>query len=235
MKNYIKILGASALTLLFVACGGAEVSFAPVAKADEPAGSAGHAPASDVCVCQPGADGSKGDQGPAGPQGAPGKDGISAVCVNDLNSCPPGVQGQKGDAGPAGPQGAKGEPGLDGAAGKAGPAGVMGPQGPVGPVGPVGPQGTPGAKGVDGKDGNSLTKSNLYTRSTGLVTGVAVAYCDDESDIALTGSCVGQGIFWGSIGVYQPTSEDAKSGWECRSSNVGGNPVGATVVCVGVP
>ena len=236
MKNYIKILGVTVLTLVFVACGGAEVSFAPSAKADEPVGTAGQAPAAgDSCACQPGAKGDKGDQGPAGAQGSPGKDGVAAVCVNDLNSCPPGVQGQKGDAGPAGPQGPKGEPGLDGADGKSGaqgPAGAMGPQGPAGPAGQPGAQ---GPKGADGKDGISLTKANLYTRSTNLTAGVAIAYCDDENDIALSGSCVGQGIFWGSIGVYQPTSEDVKSGWECRSSNVGGNPVGATVVCVGVP
>lgn len=235
MKNYIKVLGVTALTLLFVACGGAEVSFAPSAKADEPTGAAGQANSGADCMCSPGLPGAKGDQGPAGPQGAPGKDGVSAVCVNDLNSCPPGVQGQKGDAGPPGPQGPKGQPGLDGADGKQGIAGVAGPQGPAGPAGQPGQPGVQGPKGADGKDGVSLTKAKLYTRSTNLTAGVAIAYCDDENDIALTGSCVGQATFWGSIGVYQPTNEDAKSGWECRSSNVGGNPVGATVVCVGVP
>ncbi len=232
MKNYIKILGASMLTALFVACGGAEVSFAPAAQAEEPPGAAGQPAGSDSCTCALGA---KGDQGPAGPQGAPGKDGVSAVCVNDMNSCPPGVPGAAGPAGPAGAQGPKGEPGIDGVDGAAGPAGPAGPQGPAGPKGEPGAQGPAGPKGADGKDGFSLTKGSLYTRSTNLTSGVAIAQCDDENDIALTGNCVGQGIFWGAIGVYQPTNEDARSGWECRSSNVGGNPVGATVVCVEVP
>src|SRR5690349_13200853 len=114
MKNFIKILGVTAMTALFVACGGAEVSFAPVAKADEPAAAGQANGAGDSCTCQPGAKGDTGAQGPAGPQGAPGKDGTSAVCVNDLNSCPPGVPGAKGDAGPAGPQGPKGDTGAPG-------------------------------------------------------------------------------------------------------------------------
>lgn len=236
MNNYIKILGVTALTTLFVACGGAEVSFAPIARANEP-GAAGEANSggSDSCVCSPGAKGDKGDQGPAGPQGSPGKDGTSAVCVNDLNSCPPGVPGMTGPAGPAGAQGPKGDAGIDGADGKNGAPGIQGPQGPMGQQGVPGQPGAQGPKGADGKDGISLTKSALYTRSTNLTAGVAIALCDDENDIALSGSCVGQGVFWGQIGVYQPISEDVKSGWECRSSNVGGNPVGATVVCVGVP
>ncbi|HXK20583.1 MAG TPA: hypothetical protein VNG33_22385 [Polyangiaceae bacterium] len=95
--------------------------------------------------------------------------------------------------------------------------------------------GDKGATGAPGADGFAITKSKLYTRSSALAPSDAIAYCDDENDIALSGSCGGQGIFWGSIGVYQPTDESTKSGWECRSSNVGGNPVTATVVCLGVP
>lgn len=235
MNNYIKILGVGVLTVLFVACGSAEVSFAPVAWADEPAGAAGQPAGGDSCACAPGAKGDKGDQGPAGPQGAPGKDGVSAVCVNDLNSCPAGVPGATGPAGPAGAQGPKGEPGLDGVDGAVGPAGPAGPKGPAGPRGEPGAAGPAGPKGADGKDGLSLTKSSLYVRSTNLTSGVAIAQCDDENDIALSGNCVGQGVFWGTIGIYQPVNEDVRSGWECRSSNVGGNPVSATVVCVEVP
>lgn len=237
MKNFIKILGVTALTALFVACGGAEVSFAPPAQADEPAGTAGQA-AGDSCMCQPGAKGDKGDQGPAGAQGAPGKDGASVVCVNDLDSCPPGVAGAQGPAGPAGPQGPKGEAGLDGADGKngaAGPTGPMGPQGPVGPAGPMGQQGQPGPKGVDGKDGLSISKGSLYVSVSGLAAADAIAYCNDENDIVLSGTCTGQGIFWGVIGPYQPANPDMKSGWECKASNVGGNPVSSTAVCLVVP
>lgn len=231
MKNFIKILGVTALTALFVACGGAEVSFAPTANADEPAGAAGQG-AGDSCVCAPGEKGDKGNQGPIGPQGAPGKDGVSAVCVNDLNSCPPGVPGATGPAGPAGPQGPKGEAGLDGA------DGAPGAQGPAGPMGLQGPAGQPGAQGPAGQkgaDGLSLTKGSLYTRSSGLAAADAIAYCDDENDIVLTGTCTGQGVFWGIIGPYQPTNPELKSGWECKVSNVGGNPVSATAVCVEVP
>lgn len=233
MNNYIKILGVAVLTALFVACGGAEVSFAPSAQADEPAGAAGQASgAGDSCDCQPGPKGDQGIQGPAGPQGPAGKDGVSAVCVNDLNSCPPGVPGATGPQGPVGPQGPKGEAGLDGADGAQGPAGPMGPAGPQGPTGQPGPKGETGAPG---KDGLSITKSSIYTTSSGLAAADAIAYCNDENDIVLTGTCVGQGVFWGTIGAYQPTNTELKSGWECKASNVGGNPVSATAVCLEVP
>lgn len=234
MKNFIKILSVATLTVVFVACGGAEVSFAPIAKADEPAGAAGQAVngGSASCACEPGAKGDTGDQGPAGPQGAPGKDGTSAVCVNDLNSCPPGVPGAAGPAGPAGAQGPRGEAGLDGLDGKPGAQGPMGPAGQAGPQGPAGPA---GPKGADGKNGLAITKGSLYTTSSGLVAADAIAYCEDENDIVLTGTCVGQGVLWGIIGPYLPTNPDFKSGWECKASNVGGNPVSATAVCLEVP
>lgn len=233
MKNFIKILGVTALTALFVACGGAEVSFAPTASADEPAGVAGQAQA-EACTCT-GTKGDQGEQGPAGPQGTPGKDGTNAVCVNDLDSCPPGVAGAVGPAGPAGPQGPKGEAGLDGADGAPGVQGPAGPMGPQGPAGPAGQPGTPGAVGPKGADGTSITKSSLYTRSSGLAAADAIAYCDDENDVVLTGSCTGQGVFWAVIGPYLTTNPDFKSGWECKVSNVGGNPVSATAVCLEVP
>lgn len=244
MKNYIKFLGVLILTMVFVACGGAEVSFAPSARADEPAsaGTAGQpntgGSSSTSCTCEPGSKGDQGSQGPAGPQGSPGKDGTSVVCVNDLNSCPPGVPGVKGDAGPAGPQGLKGAAGLDGADGKNGAAGPVGPQGAVGPAGAsgqAGATGPAGPKGADGKDGISLTKDSLYVRNADLSVGTATALCDDENDVAITGNCLGQNIIWAEIGVYQPTSANTRSGWNCRSANVGGNPIGATVVCLGVP
>jgi hypothetical protein len=75
----------------------------------------------------------------------------------------------------------------------------------------------------------------FYTRSSELTAGTAIAWCDDVNDVVLTGMCGGQGIFWGIIGAYQPTNPTVKSGWECRASNVGGNPVVSTVVCLGVP
>lgn len=231
MKSY-KVLFVLALTVLFVACGEAEVSFAPVAWADEP-GTAGQATGgADSCTCQPGAKGDQGVQGPAGPQGAPGRDGTSVVCVNDTSSCPPGVPGAQGPAGPAGPQGPKGEAGLDGLDGK------MGPQGPVGPVGPKGEggaQGPMGLQGPAGKDGLSITKSSIYTTSATIVGGDIVAYCNDENDVVLTGMCVGQGVLWGVIGPYAPTNPQMKSGWECKVSNVGGNSIAATAVCLEVP
>ncbi len=235
MKNYIKVLGMVMLTIAFAACGGAELSWAPDARADEPAGVAGQGELPGSCTCEPGAKGEKGDQGPVGPQGTPGKDGAAAVCVNDLNSCPPGVPGAAGPAGPVGPQGPKGEPGLNGIDGKPGAAGAQGAVGPKGDVGPQGPAGPAGAPGKDGKDGLSITKNSLYTVSTGLIAGSAIAYCEDENDIVLSGSCVGQGVLWGVIGPHQPTNPEMKSGWECKPSNVGGNPVSATAVCLEVP
>jgi hypothetical protein len=240
MKNYIKILGVLSMTALFVACGGAEVSFAPSARADEPAAAGQANGGGDSCTCQPGAKGdmgAQGIQGPAGPQGAPGKDGTSAVCVNDLNSCPPGVPGAQGPAGPAGPQGPKGDTGAPGKDG----IGTQGPQGPVGPMGPAGQpgaQGPAGPKGADGADGTLITKSSMYVRASSLATSAAndaIAFCDDANDVVLTGTCSSEGSIWATIGAYLPTNPNSKSGWECKVSNIGGNPVSASAVCLVVP
>ena len=105
----------------------------------------------------------------------------------------------------------------------------------MGPAGQPGAQGPAGPKGADGKDGLSITKSSVYMRGTTPSGGDAIAYCDDENDVVLTGSCTGQGVLWGFIGPYLPTNPDFKSGWECKVSNVGGNPVSAGVVCLAVP
>lgn len=238
--NLYKVTTIGLITGLVIACGAAGSDPTSVARADDAgAGSAGDC----VCTGQPGQQGEPGAQGPAGPAGPAGKD---AVCAAGMGQCPPGV------VGPAGADGAKGTDGSSCSATGGGntvqvactngtmatltaPAGVKGDKGDKGDPGSQGIQGVPGDKGAPGADGFAITKGSLYTRSSALSAGTAIAYCDDNNDIALSGSCVGQGIFWGSIGVYQPTSEDTKSGWECKSSNVGGNPVGATVVCLGVP
>ncbi len=98
----------------------------------------------------------------------------------------------------------------------------------------MGPAGTAGKNGKDGKDGTVITKGSIYVNNSELASGDAIAYCNDENDVVLTGSCTGQGVFWGFIGPYLPTNTTFKSGWECKTSNVGGNPVSATVVCLGV-
>lgn len=226
----IKFFAMGMLTVFFVACGGAELHWAPDARADEPSAAGTSADNGGSCMCQPGAKGDKGDQGPAGPQGAPG---AAAVCVNDTNSCPPGVPGA---AGPAGPQGPKGDAGLNGAPGKDGLPGATGPKGDAGPQGPQGVAGPAGKDGKDGKDGGGITKSKLYVRTSSLSGGnEATALCDDANDIALNGTCTGQNVLWGYFGVYMPTNTELASGWQCRISNVGGNPIAASVTCLDVP
>lgn len=238
--NLYKVTTIGLITGLVIACGAAGSDPTSVARADDAgAGSAGDC----VCTGQPGLQGEPGAQGPAGPAG---KD---AVCAAGMGQCPPGV------AGPAGPDGAKGTDGSSCSAtgggdtvqvactngtmatltALPGPKGDKGPQGDKGDSGSQGIQGVPGDKGAPGAEGFAITKSSLYTRSSALSAGTAIAYCDDANDIALNGYCVGQATFWAGIGAYQPTGEDTKSGWECKSGNVGGNPVGAAVVCLGVP
>ncbi len=237
--NLYKISTIGLLTGIAVACGAAGTDATPVARADDGiAGSPGE------CDCV----GQTGPQGVAGPPGPMGPAGKDAVCGTGTSQCPAGVPGP---AGPAGPQGGDGSSCsasgngdsvrvtcTDGTSatltGPIGAKGDKGEPGAKGDKGNQGEQGLPGEQGIPGKDGTAVTKKSLYTRSTGL-EAVAIAYCDDNNDIALTGSCVGQGIFWGVIGAHQPTSEDTKSGWECRPSNSGGFPVGATVVCLEVP
>ena len=115
--------------------------------------------------------------------------------------------------------------------GPAGPKGDTGAQGPAGPAGPQGPAGKPGR---DGRDSIPNGKGSLYVNSSELSSGSAIAYCNDENDIVLNGSCTGQGVFWGFIGPYLPTNTNFKSGWECKPSNVGGSPVSATVTCLDI-
>jgi hypothetical protein len=116
--------------------------------------------------------------------------------------------------------------------------GDKGDKGDPGAKGDPGSQGVPGEQGVPGKDGEdgiSITKGAIYMRNSELSGGDAIAYCDDKNDVVLTGSCTGQGVLWGLIGPYLPTNPDFKSGWECKVSNVGGNPVSASAVCLEVP
>jgi hypothetical protein len=225
--NLYKISTIGLLTGIVIACGAAGSDHTSVAHAND----AGAGPtAACECVGDPGP---QGLQGPPGPVGPAGKD---AVCVNDMNNCPPGVPGAQG---PAGPQGAKGEPGLSGARGADGLTGAVGPKGEPGASGAAGPQGAPGPAGPagkNGKDGFSISKSSLYLRSSSATgAGAAIAYCDDENDIVLNGSCTGQAVFWGYIGPYLPTNPELKSGWECKISNISNGPISALVTCLDVP
>ncbi|MBI2344435.1 MAG: collagen-like protein [Deltaproteobacteria bacterium] len=119
-----------------------------------------------------------------------------------------GPEGPQGKIGPAGPQGAAGAQGLQGEKGEAGAigppgaAGATGPQGPAGPQGAQGETGPQGPAGLQGPQGGGLytTKSDLYLRTAATTSddlsrdhrveeGAAIAYCDNVTDIAVSGGC----------------------------------------------
>jgi hypothetical protein len=113
--------------------------------------------------------------------------------------------------------------------GQIGPRGDAGASGPAGAQGLIGPAGPTGPAGKDGVD-IGITKASLYTRSS---PGANEAVCDDENDVAITGSCASSGNIYSQIGVTNSTNTTVASGWACIGAS--GTSVTATVVCLKVP
>ena len=138
------------------------------------------------------------------------RDQIRALHLTPGPEGPAGPAGQTGATGPQGPQGLQGLPGADGAPGVAGFAGEPGATGSVGlagepgAIGPIGPQGLQGIQGPAGSGSGSVALDRARTYKTTVTTVVpahfnndAVAACNDENDVLLSG---------GASGFYYPAN-----------------------------
>lgn len=183
-----------------------------------------------------GVNGNNGPQGPAGPKGDTGAPGAT------------GLQGPVGPAGTgAGSQGAKGDPGAPGL------QGAQGPQGSQGSSGPQGVQGIPGAPGAKGDPGTaaSLKKADLYPIASagfnlaGGGKATATAYCLDNNDIPISGTCSTQNSggpnfqnrpFLYASGSVNASDANSAGGWNCSAESTNGTAgiVWATVICLTV-
>lgn len=151
-----------------------------------------------------------------------------------------GAAGPQGPPGPLGPQGPAGPAGLPGAEGPKGDPGAMGPAGPEGATGPQGPMGNAGVDGVP------QSKADIYERTatTHVGPGASVelrAYCDDNNDVLLSGSCEATNTL--EVVLFRSRAENftntsAKSAWLCHSQNVSAGSISPLTVhayCVSVP
>lgn len=256
MKAMTKIFSTFALTALFVACSGADISFAPDANAD-PLGVGGGSSTSSTtsnsgtCSCEPGAKGDKGDTGSKGDRGDTGAQGIQGVKGDRGDRGETGAQGQIGPQGPSGKdgvcvvadpgtgtivQGPAGPTGAQGPAGKDGKDGSIGPKGDPGTpgvAGPVGATGATGAVGPMGPAGAGLSKSAIYVVESGWHASDATATCRNGADVLLTGGCGTENSgFIYSAGPVSSTMSDPSqsSSWVC--SVRGTSLVRATAVCL---
>ena len=227
LTHQLTMLG---IVAAFVACGGADISLAPNANAQSTTGGS-----SGTTTAAAGADGAcacaQGPMGPQGPKGDKGEQGAT------------GERGATGAQGPQGPPCAKGDVGPQGLPGSRGPQGLTGDVGPQGPMGlqgapgAQGPQGLPGTQGPAGRDGTSISKANLYVRSaaSNSAENSITAYCDDPSDIALTGHCQFAHIGMTppsavSVGVVNAALATTASGWVCRQTYAA--VISAQVICL---
>ena len=117
-----------------------------------------------------------------------------------------------------------------------------GPQGPQGEIGPQGVQGEQGIQGNPGPAGPGISRQSTYLASSALFpvpsTGnqvQAVASCNDENDIALSGGY--QLTNRGTKVLVSKPSEDAVGAakWEVTAVTDGGNgALRAYVTCLKV-
>lgn len=245
MKTTTKIFSTFALTALFVACSGAELSLAPDANADPGVGGGANvtgtsSSAANACTCAPGAKGDKGDTGARGDTGAQGIQGL---------------KGDRGDRGERGETGAQGQVGPMGPAGKDGVCVVADPgtgtviQGPVGPVGPQGPAGKDGRDGIDGKDGSigpkgdpgvagpvgpagaGITRASVYVVSSRWSNKDATVACTNVQDVLLSGSC--KEMSASTIYASYPVMSDltVAASWVCSGTS---DQVMAMAICLKV-
>ncbi|WP_394831647.1 hypothetical protein LVJ94_34555 [Pendulispora rubella] len=176
--------------------------------------------------------------GSEGPAGSPGREGLPGPGGPTGAAGPPGPASNV--AGPAGPQGPSGSVGPAGAPGSPGP---QGPRGEPGTEGPPGPAGPPGAAGPAGR---TVTKSNLYVRTSAVValggplgTGQAIAYCDNVKDVVVIGGCTGAPNI-GPPAVYATgpinnTDAGQRAGYVCQANGTQNQTIQADVHCMAVP
>jgi hypothetical protein len=142
-----------------------------------------------------GAEGAQGPQGLTGNTGEAGQEGPIGLKGADGTN---GIDGAQGPVGPIGATGSQGDQGPKGDIGLTGAKGDTGSTGGVGPIGPEGSKGDTGNTGPQGLSGDQLMrKSNIYERIVGVHvndSGVPLGadysvtvYCDDNSDILLSG------------------------------------------------
>lgn len=152
---------------------------------------------------------------------------LSVVAV--LSAC-------SGTAGPQGPQGPKGD---------------TGPQGLKGDTGMVGPKGDTGLTGMQGPVGGGLyvSRSNAYCNEAAPAasSGSAVAQCNTQRDLVITGGCSAGTAPAGTILIANYPSVLAQGGnpgtWQCTWNFAPGvTPVDlatvgvkAHICCVTVP
>lgn len=211
MHTTRKLILSMVVTVTAFACSGASVSFEPTANAQAAGGAA--ATTAGSCACVDGEPGVAGPQGPVGPKGDTGSVG-PAGAVGATGAV--GAQGPRGYAGEVGPVGATGAQGIQGVPGIQGPVGATGATGAVGPAGP------------------GITKSQVYTRTSGANMNAtqAVASCDDTNDVVLTGGCQVFGVllYFGPVNEADTTKA---AGWSCVVPTDAA--VMARVTCLKVP
>jgi hypothetical protein len=221
-------LFVSAVTIVtIIACGGLEVSFAPVANAQNTdAGTDIDISNPTACECssEPGPQGPEGPMGPAGADGARGERGLR------------GATGETGPQGAVGPAGAQGVAGLNGAQGIAGPLGSQGVAGPSGATGAQGPQGPKGDTGAEGAPGPAISKDRVYVAEdehtfTNAQIGDSLSWsalCDD-GDVVLNGGCRIAGNLATSVASLSgstPLFNGLESnGWGCFVSKRSGGEI----------
>lgn len=219
MKHINQLIVSAITTAIIVACGGAKVSFAPDANAQDAGTTTVTQPTACECSSQPGPQGPAGIDGAAGPMGPAGADGAQGPQGLQGPAGERGPQGEAGPMGPVGPAGAQGPQGIQGATGLSGPQGVAGPQGPRGLQGPQGDQGLQGAPGPQGPQGPVIEAGAVYyperiftarENQTGNLS--AVVNCED-GDILLSGGC--QLVLPNGTTSLTASTPNAQMGWSC--------------------
>jgi hypothetical protein len=158
------------------------------------------------------ADRDAGLHGPAGPVGPPGPQGLVGEA---------GPAGPPGPSGPQGPVGPRGEPGTEGPRGPQGVQGLQGPQGIQGPQGAIGSAGPPGPPGGYA-DKEDLVRREARVSAAAGIAASAVATCDHETDLVITGGCSADPMWMAQLINSKPfgmTSKRTAGGWRCDYRN----------------
>jgi hypothetical protein len=96
-----------------------------------------------------------------------------------------------------------------------GPQGIQGPQGPEGPQGPAGPAG-------GYADKQDLVRREARTTVAAGIAASAVASCDHDTDLVVTGGCSAEPMWLAQLINSKPfgvTSARTPGGWQCDYRN----------------